>query len=100
MVHWCFWNLAYPEAKIDIEYDGRHHRYQWARDAQRTMKIRAEGWEYFQVTSEMLSDDEQMFMVVVLVARCLKERTGKDYLLPQPLTLEQAADQRRAVWHG
>lgn len=95
-----FLDLAYPEAKIDIEYDGRHHRYQWARDAQRTMKIRAEGWEYFQVTSEMLSDDEQMFMVVVLVARCLKERTGKDYLLPQPLTLEQAADQRRAVWHG
>lgn len=46
-------------------------------DAQRTMKIRAEGWEYFQVTSEMLSDDEQMFMVVVLVARCLKERTAR-----------------------
>ena len=64
------------------------------------MKIRAEGWEYFQVTYEMFSDDEQMFMVVMLVARCLKERTGKDYLLPQPLTLEQAADQRRAVWHG
>lgn len=54
----------------------------------------------FKVTYEMLSDDEQMFMVVTLVARCLKERTGRDYLLPQPLTLEQAADQRRAVWHG
>lgn len=26
-----FLDLAYPEAKIDIEYDGRHHRYQWAR---------------------------------------------------------------------
>lgn len=44
-----FLDLAYPEAKIDIEYDGRHHRYQWARDAQRTMKIRAEGWEYLRL---------------------------------------------------
>ena len=46
-------DLAYPDAKIAIEYDGRHHierEDQWTADLSRREELEAEGWRVIVVT--------------------------------------------------
>jgi hypothetical protein len=46
-------DLAYPEKKIAIEYEGQHHLLsveQWTRDITRYDRLRAEGWIVIRVT--------------------------------------------------
>ena len=45
----------------------------------------------------MRSEDGQR-MVTEVVARHIEDRTGVNYLLPTPFTLEQLADRRRSLW--
>lgn len=47
-------DLAYPELKIAIEYQGQLHGMQYAMDIERVERLRAEGWIVIQVTSETL----------------------------------------------
>lgn len=47
-------DLAYPELKIAIEYQGQLHGTQYAMDIERVERLRAEGWIVIQVTSETL----------------------------------------------
>lgn len=47
-------DLAYPEFKVAIEYQGQLHGEQYARDVERIERLRAEGWIVVQVTSETL----------------------------------------------
>ncbi len=52
-------DLAYPERKIAIEYEGQHHLLsteQWARDIARYDRLRAEGWIVIRVTRIDLFD--------------------------------------------
>lgn len=51
-------DLAYPELKIAIEYDGDHHRdrAQWRRDVTRRRRLEALGWTYLTVTQADLDD--------------------------------------------
>ena len=41
-------DLAYPEFKICIEYEGSHHAGQWLNDARRRQMIEDAGWKYIQ----------------------------------------------------
>lgn len=46
-------DLAYPDAKIAIEYDGRHHierQDQWSADLSRREELEADGWRVIVVT--------------------------------------------------
>lgn len=86
-------DMAYPEKKLAIEYDGTHHRDQWLADCDRLKFIDEQGWQHIQVTAYDLSSKEQMERLVSLVAKKL----GMD-ALSSPLTLEQVADGRR-VWN-
>lgn len=46
-------DLAYPELKIGLEYDGDHHRtdaVQWAHDVDRLDRLAEEGWRIIRVT--------------------------------------------------
>lgn len=48
-------DLAYPELRIAIEYDGDHHRtdpVQWARDVDRLDRLAEEGWRVVRVTRQ------------------------------------------------
>ncbi|MFY0408635.1 hypothetical protein [Solicola sp. PLA-1-18] len=50
-------DLSYPELKIAIEYDGRHHaddRRQWARDVLRVEGMAADGWIVIVVVADHL----------------------------------------------
>lgn len=86
-------DMAYPEKKLAVEYDGTHHRDQWLADCDRLKFIDEQGWQHIQVTAYDLSSEEQRERLVSLVAKKL----GMD-ALSSPLTLEQVADGRR-VWN-
>ena len=47
-------DLSYPDLKVVVEYDGRHHRAdldQWDRDVERAEWIDEDGWRYIPVHS-------------------------------------------------
>lgn len=53
-------DLAYPEWKIAIEYDGRHHierKHQWTADIGRREELEGIGWRFVVVTSSDLFPD-------------------------------------------
>lgn len=67
-------DLAYPDLRIAIEYDGDHHRtsrQQWSHDIERERWVRGQGWDYIRVTSWM--PDGQ---IVHMVREAISERTG------------------------
>lgn len=51
--HVFFADMAYPDLKIIIEYDGRHHASRWLADSKRREALEDEGWLYIQVTAEI-----------------------------------------------
>jgi hypothetical protein len=53
-------DLCYPELKVIVEYDGRHHREvraNWLKDIKRREALEGEGWRLVIVTAEGLYDD-------------------------------------------
>jgi hypothetical protein len=50
-------DLAYPEFKVAIEYQGQHHGAQYAEDIDHIELLRAHGWIVIQVTSSLLYND-------------------------------------------
>lgn len=56
-------DLAYPESRIAIEYEGDHHRDrdQWRADLARRRRLEALGWRYITVTQADLSDSRALF---------------------------------------
>lgn len=93
-----FLDLAFPEAMVAVEYDGRHHSEQWAQDSLRRFAIEASGWAYVQVIGLGFVTDSDKRRVAELVSRLISERTGKNYLLSTPLPLERVPDRRREAW--
>lgn len=73
-------DLAFPEAMVAVEYDGRHHSEQWAQDSLRRFAIEASGWAYVQVIGLGFITDADKRHVAELVGRLIRERTGKNYL--------------------
>ena len=53
-------DLAWPEFKVAIEYDGDHHRTnktQWRRDQEKRSKLVARQWITFVATAANLADE-------------------------------------------
>ena len=46
-----FMDIAFVGARVDVEYDGKHHEQQWEADAQRRLRIESAGWDYVQVVN-------------------------------------------------
>lgn len=56
-------DLAYPELKVAIEYEGDGHRTsaeQWRRDIQRQRELEALGWIVIRLTQEDLNDADAL----------------------------------------
>jgi very-short-patch-repair endonuclease len=64
-------DLALPELKIAIEYDGRWHESQRALDNDRLAALRGAGWTVIIVTAEPLRDHRRL---VAAVAAAVVER--------------------------
>lgn len=68
-------DLAYPEARLAVEYDGDHHRdrKQWRHDLARRERLEALGWRVVVVTAADLRPDPAGLVARVraaLAARC------------------------------
>lgn len=61
--------MAYPDLKIIIEYDGRHHASRWLADSKRREALEDEGWLYIQVTAENLRDEDSQRELAERVAQ-------------------------------
>lgn len=59
-VHLGCIDLSYPEYRIAIEYQGRQHASQYARDVERIERLRAQGWIVIQVTALLLNDPAEL----------------------------------------
>lgn len=88
-------DLAYPEFKICIEYEGSHHAGQWLNDARRRQMIEDAGWKYIQVTKLDIGDEAGEEALARRVAERIQEVTGKTVQLTMRQTTQQISDVRK-----
>lgn len=93
--HVFFADMAYPDLKIIIEYDGRHHASRWLADSKRREALEDEGWLYIQVTAENLRDEDSQKELAERVAQRMSLRLGEPVRLCGRMTIAQIADGRR-----
>ncbi len=87
-------DMAYPEFKIAIEYDGRHHANQWLSDSLRREAIEDAGWIYVQVTSSNLNDESKEELLARRVASKIEQRIRTSVPICARMSIEQVADGR------
>nr|WP_240541323.1 hypothetical protein [Bifidobacterium santillanense] len=87
-------DLAYPEFKICIEYDGSHHAGQWLNDVRRRQLLEDAGWKYIQVTSMDIGDAAAEADLAGRVAARIYEVTGVVMPLTERKTIRQVCDAR------
>ncbi|GLK16441.1 endonuclease domain-containing protein [Herbiconiux flava] len=70
-------DLAYPERRLAIEYEGDHHRVQaqqWRRDIGRTRELEHLGWRVLRVTASDLSAPRPLLLQLASVAPRARRR--------------------------
>lgn len=87
-------DLAYPEFKICIEYDGSHHAAQWLGDVRRRQMLEDAGWKYVQVTSMDLGDHAAEETLAGRVVDRIRDVTGFLVPLDTRKTIRQVCDAR------
>lgn len=95
-------DMAYPELKLAIEYDGKHHASQWLRDAARRAALEERGWTCIQVTELDLDDEQAEERLARRVADRMAAAIGRDVPLTSRRTMRQVCDgrifRRRPAW--
>lgn len=66
-------DLAYPRARVAVEYHGAQHHETYAADVERVERLRTAGWEVIQVTSALFARPD---VLVARVAAALRRRGG------------------------
>ena len=89
-------DMAYPELKIAIEYDGRFHADQWEADVERRRILDELGWDVIQVTAVDMRTEGDRHALAMRVAQHIGIRLGHKIRVRVPLTVEQLTDGRRA----
>lgn len=92
-----FLDLAYPDAKVAVEYDGAHHAGQWEADQARLKAIEDVHWMHVSVTNRDLRDEASRYRLVRSVADRLS-RSGCRVTLSTRRTNRQLTDGRRIRW--
>ena len=88
-------DMAYPEWKVVVEYDGGHHAGQWLADSERRKRIEDMGWLYVQATKLDLGDEDRERELAERVASRIRERNPQLAKLCGRMTMEQVLDRRR-----
>ncbi|MBW3088034.1 DUF559 domain-containing protein [Bifidobacterium sp. 82T24] len=92
----CYYlDMAYPQWKIALEYDGGHHRMQWKEDNRRREELERLGWIIIKVFYEDVRDVESQEKLAWRIAVRIEQVTGKPVPLTPRRTLEWLADGRR-----
>ena len=79
-------DMAYPDIKVAIEYDGRHHAGQWLADSKRREALEDDGWAYIPVTVENLMNDFEERALAQRVADRMSQRLSKPIMLCQRMS--------------
>lgn len=90
-----FLDLAFPHARVAVEYDGRQHARQWDRDQRRLKAIGDARWTHVAVTGADLRSAESRVALAASVADRLERQLGRRVQISKPLTLRQLSDPRR-----
>lgn len=97
-----FLDMAYPEVKVCIEYDGMHHSGQWLADTQRRHAVEDEGWRYVQATKLDLGTPAAEEQLARRVADAIGQATGRQVPLTARLPISALCDararRRRSLW--
>lgn len=88
-------DMAYPEFKLCIEYEGAHHAGQWLSDIQRRQLIEQAGWYMIQVTKYDLVDKFAEANLAERIANMIGQITGKTVPLTEQKSVRQISDTRR-----
>lgn len=94
-----FLDMAYPELRIAIEYDGNYHRFdgnQVLQDDKRREALEELGWIYIKVTVLDLRDEASEEALAQRVASRMEAVLGVPVPLVPRMTLRQVADGRRS----
>lgn len=90
-------DLAWPEFKVAIEYDGDHHRTnktQWRRDQEKRSKLVARQWITFVATAANLADEAACAEFSFNVAHALALRGAVFDFQVIAMSIEQLAETR------
>ena len=93
-----FLDIAYPELRIAIEYDGNYHRFsgdQVLRDDQRREELEDLGWIYIKVTVLDLRSEEGEERLAQRIATKCEAVLGVPVPLRPRMTIRQICDGRR-----
>ncbi|MCH9277279.1 endonuclease domain-containing protein [Bifidobacterium amazonense] len=100
-----FLDMAYPELRIAIEYDGNHHRFSSAqvlRDDKRREDIESAGWTYIKITYVDLLDESAEEALAQRVATALGKVLGTPVPLEPRIDVNRLGDgnraRRRPIW--
>ncbi|MDF7640253.1 DUF559 domain-containing protein [Bifidobacterium sp. ESL0784] len=92
-----FLDMAYPEYRIGIEFNGQHHHYQIAEDLDRLNIIQSRGWHVFAVERNNIGTRSLDLRFCNYLNQAFRE-AGKHHseYLSCPMPLSQLCDLRRA----
>ncbi|KFI49510.1 hypothetical protein [Bifidobacterium biavatii] len=93
-----FLDMAYPELRIAIEYDGNHHRFssqQVLKDDKRREDIETAGWTYIKVTFVDLQNEASEEALAQRVADKVQQALCFPVPLSPRMSMEQVCDGRR-----
>ncbi|NMM94744.1 hypothetical protein [Bifidobacterium oedipodis] len=88
-------DMAYPEFRVAIEYEGSHHADQWLADVTRQQLIEDEGWDYSQITKLNLGNDQSEEKLAQRVAQSIERQTGVLVPLTERQSIQHLCDGRR-----
>ncbi|WP_339562772.1 hypothetical protein [Bifidobacterium thermophilum] len=86
-----FLDLAYPQARVAVEYDGRQHAWQWDRDQRRLKAIGDAHWAHVAVRSDDLRSEESCAALAASVADRLEHQLGRRIRVRKFLSLPRLA---------
>lgn len=87
-------DMAWPQWKIAIEYDGDHHRTdkrQWRWDQEKRERLRSRGWIVAIATAANLSDEQSQAEFAFAIARHLTSRGAEFQFRVQAMPLRKTA---------
>lgn len=86
-----FLDLAYPEYKVAVEYDGKYHAGNWEEDVRRRMMLEDAGWVCVNATRNDMRTDSERRAFAASVASRLERQSGRKHAVSGPISLRRLA---------
>lgn len=95
-----FADCAYPDLKLMVEYDGKHHEERWEKDLRRLDDLAAAGWTRVGASHEDFRDEQSAREFAQRVAQRMTMLSGRRVEVSGPLTIHKLAVRARRQARG